>query len=153
VHTTQTFEDFLDAIAIRQIPVKSVSEGDSINLDPAVRIDVLNPPASLPDSANNEAEFNDNSVVLKLMYGNFSTLLTGDMQERNEQRLVSENATTLDVEVLKAGHHDSHTSSIPAFLNAVKPEVVVISLGVGNTYGHPHQEALDRILAAGTNIC
>jgi beta-lactamase superfamily II metal-dependent hydrolase len=150
VHTTQTFEDFLDAIEMKQIPLKSVREGYSINLDPAVKIDVLNPPASLPDGADNEAELNDNSVVLKLTYGEFSALLTGDMQEINEARLVFENATTLDAKVLKAGHHGSRTSSSSPFLNAVTPEVVIISVGAGNTYGHPHQEALDRISAAGT---
>jgi competence protein ComEC len=150
VHTTQTFEDFLDAVETKQIPLKSVRQGDSINLDPTVKIDVLNPPANLLDGADNEAEFNDNSVVLKLTYGQFSVLLTGDMEERNEARLVTENTTTLDADVLKAGHHGSRTSSSIPFLNAVTPEVVIISLGAGNTYGHPHREALDRISAAGT---
>jgi beta-lactamase superfamily II metal-dependent hydrolase len=149
VHTTQTFEDFLDAIDTKQIPLRSVRQGDSINLDPTVKIDVLNPPVNLLDSADNEADFNDNSVVLKLTYGEFSALLTGDMEERNEARLVSENTTALDADVLKAGHHGSRTSSSLPFLNAVTPEVVIISLGAGNTYGHPHQEALDRISAAG----
>ena len=149
VHTTQTFEDFLDAVETKQIPLNSVRQGDSIMLDPTVKIDVLNPPANLLDGADNEAEFNDNSVVLKLTYGEFSVLLTGDMEERNEARLVSENTTTLDADVLKAGHHGSRTSSSMPFLNAVTPEVVIISLGAGNTYGHPHREALDRISAAG----
>ena len=149
IHTTQTFEDLLDAIYNKQIPLRSVSEGESINLDPTVKIDVLNPPASIPDGANNEGEFNDNSVVLKLTYGNFSALLTGDMEERNEARLVFNNATILDADVLKAGHHGSRTSSSTAFLNAVTPEVVIISLAAGNNYGHPHQEALDRISASG----
>jgi beta-lactamase superfamily II metal-dependent hydrolase len=149
VHTTQTFEDFLDAIDTKQIPLRSVRQGDSIKLDPTVKIDILNPPVNLLDSADNEADFNDNSVVLKLTYGEFSALLTGDMEERNEARLVSENATGLDADVLKAGHHGSRTSSSLPFLNAVTPEVVIISLGAGNTYGHPHQEALDRISAAG----
>jgi beta-lactamase superfamily II metal-dependent hydrolase len=148
VHTTQTFEDFLDAIEIKQIPLKSVRQGDSINLDPTVKIDVLNPPANLLEGSDNEAEFNDNSVVLKLTYGQFSALLTGDMEERNEARLVSDNTTVVDADVLKAGHHGSRTSSSSPFLNAVTPEVVIISLGEGNTYGHPHQEVLDRISAA-----
>jgi competence protein ComEC len=150
VHITQTFEDFIDAIYNKQIPLKSVSEGYLINLDPTVKIDVLNPPASLSDAANNEEEeFNDNSVALKLTYGEFSALLTGDMEERNEARLVFKNATMLDSDVLKAGHHGSSTSSSLPFLNAVTPEVVIISLGVGNSYGHPHQEALDRLSASG----
>ncbi len=150
VHATQAFEDFLDSVETKQIPLKSVREGDSINLDPTVKIDVLNPPEELVDGTDNEAKFNDNSVVLKLAYGEFSALLTGDMEETNEARLVLENATRLDADVLKAGHHGSRTSSSPSFLNAVTPEVVIISVGAGNTYGHPHQEALDRISAAGT---
>ena len=149
VHTTQTFEDLLDAIYNKQIPLRSVSEDESVNLDPTVKIDVLNPPASTPNGSNNEAEFNDNSVALKLTYGNFSALLTGDVEERNEARLVFKNATILDADVLKAGHHGSRTSSSSAFLNAVIPDVVIISLGAGNSYGHPHQEALDRISAFG----
>src|SRR5918996_1024538 len=150
VHTTQTFEDFLDAIEMKKIPLKSVRGGDSINLDPTVKVEVLNPPANLLDSAYNEAEFNDNSVILKLTYDEFSALLVGDIQETNEARLVSENTTALDAEVLKAGHHGSRTSSSSPFLSAVTPEVVIISIGAGNTYGHPHQEALDRISAART---
>ncbi|MDQ5876239.1 MAG: hypothetical protein M3288_05290, partial [Thermoproteota archaeon] len=63
-------------------------------------------------------------------------------------RLVSDNTTVVDADVLKAGHHGSRTSSSSPFLNAVTPEVVIISLGEGNTYGHPHQEVLDRISAA-----
>jgi beta-lactamase superfamily II metal-dependent hydrolase len=150
VHTTQTFEDFLDAIDTKQIPLKSVREGESINFDPTVKIGVLNPPATLPDGVDNQAEFNDNSVVLKLTYGEFSALLTGDMQETNEARLVSKNVTALDAEVLKVGHHGSRTSSSSSFLNAVTPEIAIISLGAGNSYGHPHQEALDRLSVAGT---
>ena len=133
VHTTQTFEDFLGATETKQIPLKSVREGDSIRLDSAVKIDVLNPPANLLDGAYNEAEFNDNSVVLKLTYGEFSALLPGDIQETNEQRLVSENGTALDAAVLNAGHHGGGTSSSSVFLNAVTPEVVIISLGAGNS--------------------
>jgi competence protein ComEC len=89
-------------------------------------------------------------LLIKLNYGNFSALLTGDMQQTNEQRLVSENSTALDTDVVKAGHHGSRTSSSSAFMNAVTPAVVIISVGAGNVYGHPHQEALDRISAAGT---
>jgi beta-lactamase superfamily II metal-dependent hydrolase len=64
VHTTQTFEDLLDAIYAAQIPLRSVREGDSINIDPHVKLDVLNPPGSLPVGTNNEDVFNDNSVVI-----------------------------------------------------------------------------------------
>ncbi len=69
MHTTQTFEDLLDAVYTAQIPLRSVHEGDSIDINPRVDLDVLNPPASLLVGANNENEFNDNSVLIKLKYG------------------------------------------------------------------------------------
>ena len=149
IHTTQTFEDLLEAVDAAQIPLMSVHEGDSIELDPRVTLDILNPPASLPKGVNNEEGFNDNSVVLKLTYGEFTALFTGDMEDYNERRLLATTVEALDVDVLKAGHHGSRTSTGNAFLNAVSPEAVVISAGANNTYGHPHPEALDRINNAG----
>jgi len=71
------------------------------------------------------------------------------MQEENESRLANSNID-IDSDVLVAGHHGSRTSSTSAFLSAVSPEVVIISSGANNTYGHPHQEALDRIGESGT---
>ena len=149
MHTTQTFEDLLEAVDAAQIPLMSVHEGDSIELDSGVKLDILNPPASLPKGVNNEEGFNDNSVVLKLTYGEFTALFTGDMEDYNERRLLATTVEALDVDVLKAGHHGSRTSTGNAFLNAVSPEAVVISAGANNTYGHPHPEALDRINNAG----
>lgn len=149
VHTTQTFKDLLDAVDSAQIPLSSVHESDSIKLDPTVKLDVLNPPASLPKGVYNEEEFNDNSVVIKLTYGEFTALFTGDMENCNERRLHATNAEALDFDVLKAGHHGSRTSSGNAFLNAISPEAVTISAGQNNTHGHPHQETLNRINNAG----
>jgi competence protein ComEC len=144
LYTTQTFEDLLDAIDAKQIPLTSVKAGDLIDLDPSVQLEVLNPGDTLYEG---EDEINNNSVVIKLTYGNFSALFTGDMEEHNEQRIINEQR--LDVDVLKAGHHGSRFSSIDTFLQAVSPEVAVISAGENNTYGHPHQEALERIESAG----
>lgn len=148
IHTTQTFEDLLDAIERRGIPLQLVSEGEALpDLDAPVNLQVLNPPTTLPDGADDEDEFNNNSVVIKLTYRNFTALFTGDMEQENESRLANQD---IDADVLTAGHHGSRTSSTADFLQAVSPEVVVISLGADNRYGHPHKEALDRIQAAGT---
>jgi competence protein ComEC len=147
IHTTQTFEDFLDAIDAKQIPLDSIHDGDSIELDTSVKLQVLNPPATLPDGADDEEQFNNNSVVIKLTFGDFTAMLPGDMQAENEIRLSDRN---IDSDVLVAGHHGSRTSSTSQFLNAVSPDVVIISVGEDNSYGHPHQEALDRISTAGT---
>jgi competence protein ComEC len=149
IYTTPTFEDFLDAIDAKQIPFTSVHQGDSIDLVPTVSLDVLNPPVTLMDGADDESLFNDNSVVIKLTYGEFSALLTGDMEATNEAGLVGTNATDLDADVMLAGYHGSSTSSSTDFLAAVTPQVVVISVGANNSYGYPHQETLERISAAG----
>lgn len=148
IHTTRTFEDFIDAIDANQIPLTSVHDGDSIQLDPSVQLDVLNPPATLQVGADDSDEFNNNSVVIKLTFGEFTALLTGDMEQENEARLAGSH--DIDADVLLAGHHGSRTSSSSAFLDAVSPQVVIISLGAGNDYGHPHQQALGRISDAGT---
>jgi competence protein ComEC len=150
IHTTQTFEDFIDAIDSKQIPLTTVHQGDDINLDPAVQLKVLNPPTSLPNEADDESKFNDNSIVIKLTYGEFTALFTADIEEAGETRLYQTSSSQLDADVLTAGHHGSATSSTAAFLNQVKPDVVVISVGVDNNYGHPHQEALNRIDEVGT---
>jgi beta-lactamase superfamily II metal-dependent hydrolase len=148
IHTTRTFEDLLDAIEAKQIPLEAAREGSSINLDPSVKLDFLNPTVPLPDGI--EDEINNNSVVMKLTYGNFTALFTGDMEQYVEERLVRERKAALDADVLKVGHHGSRYSSTDPFLQAVSPEVAVISAGANNSYGHPHQEALERIDAAGT---
>jgi competence protein ComEC len=144
LHTTQTFEDLLDSIDAKQIPLTSVKKGDLIDLDTSVKLEVLNPRDTLYEG---EDDINNNSVVIKLTYGNFSALFTGDMGEHNEQTIT--NSQILDVDVLKAGHHGSRFSSTDTFLQAVSPDVAVISAGKNNTYGHPHQEALERIESAG----
>ena len=146
LHTTQTFEDLLDAIDAAQIPLSSVHEGDFINLDPEVKISVLNPP--VPLARGIEDELNNNSVVIKLTYGEFTALFTGDMELYGEQRLLATNREAVNADVLKAGHHGSRYSSTNAFLNAVSPQVVIISAGADNAYGHPHQEVLNRMDAS-----
>ncbi|HVX03313.1 MAG TPA: ComEC/Rec2 family competence protein [Nitrososphaera sp.] len=149
VYTTQTFENFVNAIDSKKIPLRSVHDGDIIELDPAVSLNVLNPPATLPVGADNESDFNNNSVTIKLTYGNFTAMLPGDMQIENEERLADRG--DIDVDLLVAGHHGSRTSSSAPFLAATSPDAVIISAGAGNTYGHPHQEALARISAAGVS--
>lgn len=146
VHTTQTFLDFVETIESNQIPLVSVHEGDSIELDPNIDIRVLNPPATLPDRAYNEEEFNNNSVVIKLTYGEFTAIFPGDIELETESRLSSKD---IDVDILVASHHGSRGSNTAQYLEAASPEVIVIYAGADNDYGHPHDESLDRINAAG----
>lgn len=90
---------------------------------------------------------NDYSAVYLLRYQNFKLLLTGDAEERAELKMLSEKERTAlcDVNVLKAGHHGSLSSSSKEFLSFIKPEAALISCGVNNSYGHPHKQVIDNL--------
>ena len=96
-------------------------------------------------------ETNDTSIVLRVDYGNTSFLLTGDMESDAERDLVNSGAN-LKADVLQVGHHGSSTSTSYIFLNAVLPEMGVISCGVNNKYGHPHEETLSILRDAGVDV-
>lgn len=94
-------------------------------------------------------ETNDNSVVLKLNAGSVDFLLTGDCEQTCEQNLLSQDVAS---EILKIGHHGSRTATSQSFLNAVKPSIAVISVGAGNTYGHPHSETLSKLSSVDVTV-
>ena len=95
---------------------------------------------------------NDGSIVLHVVYGKTSFMLTGDLPSPYEDHLVSMDGTGLHSDVLKAGHHGSRYSTDSILLSAVSPSYVVISAGKGNSYGHPHKEVLDRVEKQGAQI-
>lgn len=95
---------------------------------------------------------NDSSIVVRFTAESRSFLFTGDVSSEVEGLLVEHYPNDIDVDVLKVGHHGSRYSSSNAFLGVVTPELAVIEVGAGNSYGHPHQEALDRLSAHGATI-
>ncbi len=115
--------------------------GGWLDLGDGVALWVLWPTATgyIGENADNE-----NSLVTKLVYGDFSVLLTGDAGLPAEGALTAAGAP-LAATVLKVGHHGSKGSSGPALLAAVDPAVAVIQVGAENTYGHPHPEIIDRL--------
>ena len=116
--------------------------GDKIQVG-KLRITCIYPKESdVPENTNEESE------VLKMDYGSCHMLFTGDMGEKGEERLLErpvEISMLGEVNVLKTAHHGSKYSSSQAFLDVVKPRWAVISYGEGNSYGHPHEEVLDRL--------
>lgn len=94
---------------------------------------------------------NDTSIVLRIDYGETSFLFTGDMETGAEQDLM-ESGADVRATVLKAGHHGSDTSTSYQFLREVMPKYTVISVGEGNSYGHPSEEVLSRFRDAGTEV-
>ena len=94
---------------------------------------------------------NDSSLVVKLEYGDFSFLFTGDISNKIETKLVEEKID-LSCDVLKVGHHGSKSSSYATFLNATGAKYGVICVGTGNEYGHPTEDALSRLSSAGISV-
>jgi len=113
-----------------------------------------------PDKDMDGAEdTNSASIVAQLVYGETEVMLTGDAPDETESYLVSiENPSTssgqasLASDILKAGHHGSKTSTSQEFLDAVDPDYTIISAGKDNSYGHPHEEVVARLVAASTTI-
>jgi competence protein ComEC len=88
------------------------------------------------------ARRNDESLVMKLVYGKTSALLEGDAEKSSEQQIAEEQP---EADLLKVAHHGSATSTIPLLLDRVHPRFAVISVGARNTYGHPRGEVLARL--------
>lgn len=91
------------------------------------------------------------SSVLWVTYGNFHMLLTGDLEADGEERLLA-SGILQDIDVLKVAHHGSNHSTGAELLQAITPEVAVISCGKDNSYGHPGEVLLKRLRDAGCSI-
>jgi len=128
--------------------VRDIRAGDSITLDPHIRILVLSPPRE-PEEV--EAS-NNTSIVLKVEYGAISYLFTGDAERDAETEMVRTYGDALQSDVYKVGHHGSTTSSTPAFILKVKPRIAVISCGRLNRFNHPRQEILTRLQLVGASV-
>jgi competence protein ComEC len=126
-------------LAATGIPVEIAKRGQVIQLGGGAELTVLNPESN---TANPSA--NDSSVVVRLSYGSFSMLLTGDIGEDGEGALMR-TGTRLEATVLKVAHHGSRTSTSSEFLHRVNPSIALISAGKDNAFGHPTPEVLERL--------
>lgn len=143
VHTSQTFEQMISLVDQKNIPYTVPKVGDTVPLDDELVISVISADEHATD--NNEA-----SIVLKITHGEISYLLAADAGiEMENLMLRNEN---IKATVLKAGHHGSNTSSSQAFLQAVQPEVTILSYGQDNSYGHPHAEVVTGLQQVGSKI-
>jgi competence protein ComEC len=142
---TKTFEDVLLAIQNKGLTVTTPVPGTSFTLGGDVKCTILAP------NSQSYTELNSYSIVLKVTFNGQSFLFTGDAEVDSEQEMLAK-GYDLKADVLKVGHHGSTSSTSAELLNAVSPEYAVIFVGIDNTYGHPHQEILDRLNAAGVKI-
>lgn len=123
--------------------VTQARQGQTILFDDGVALQVLAPPESL--LRGTESDVDNASVILRLVYGDISFLLTGDVFGEGESWLIAQ-GSDLKSDVLKVAHHGSRSSSSDRFLERVSPGVAVISAGEGNRFGHPHRETLEALL-------
>lgn len=149
VRATGAYRGLIAAAAGEGVPWRFLGRGDRW-AEGGVIVEVLHPPSpaarGVPPVAPSP---NDLSVVLRLRWGEFDALLTGDVSAEVEAALLP---LLEEVELLKVGHHGSRTSSSRPFLEIVRPEVAVISVGRRNRFGHPAPEVLGRLREVGAEI-
>ena len=132
------------------IPYHKVVKGDTLSALGGVRGVFLHPDPFFVSGAS-KTHANDVSLVLRLSYGEFSMLLTGDIEEKAEYA-AARRPSPLRSTVLKSPHHGSITSSGSAFLNAVGPEAVAISVGMNNAFRHPSPRVIERYRQRGADV-
>lgn len=137
------YDALRDAAAARDVQIRYFGQGDSITLG---EVEIL---GYYPAGTAKLEAANDHSIGMLLHAPDFQMLFTGDMDENCEQQMLAAlweaNAGYPKIDVLKAGHHGSHTSSSEALLAALRPDYAILSYGVGNDYGHPHAETRERL--------
>jgi len=130
------------------VPVYIVGRGDSLNFG-AVEADVLWPPVA-PGDADSPSG-NNQSLVLRLRFGRRTLLLTGDAESDAERALVAADDDVRS-DAVKVAHHGSRTSSTVGFVNAARPTLAVVSVGLESPYGHPNREVIERWRASGAQV-
>ncbi|HEU4874194.1 MAG TPA: ComEC/Rec2 family competence protein, partial [Pyrinomonadaceae bacterium] len=138
------FSKFSQTLTATNTPAEVIQAGDVIHFG-AVEVSVLWPPAAGELSTNND------SIVLRLKFGEHSILLTGDIEKRAERALV-ESHQTLNASVVKVPHHGSKTSSTDNFVRATKPSLAIVSVGRHSMFGHPHDEVVQRWQSNGATV-
>ena len=136
---SQLYAGWEKALADRKLIRVPAERGQTIDLGEPLRLDVLHPPREYGLSSRNNS-----GAVLRLAYGEVSFLLAADIEAEAEAELLR-NYSSLNSTVLKVAHHGSNTSSTPAFLRSVSPDIAVVSAGRENAFGHPSPLAMARL--------
>lgn len=142
IHTSRTFESMLDTIESEGQHLIAVNESMIVLEEGDVTVRLLSTGHDFGDHLNNW------SLWVHITHGDQSFLFTGDAEQEAEQLSIDTFPSEwIKATVLKAGHHGSRTSSTQPFLDVVSPQIVLISCGSNNTYGHPHETVISRLEA------
>lgn len=141
---SENYENLIKIARKKQVEIIQVDEQKEIVID-NVKFNII-----WPDKENiiKENSLNNNSLVMKMVYRNFSMLFTGDIEEIAERKIIDTYKADSDIfksDVLKIAHHGSKTSSINEFLNLVKPQIALIGVGENNKFGHPSEGVINSL--------
>lgn len=135
----------------KDIPCSYVWAGDVIDWDSDCKVTVLSPVPEFDEYS--KTDWNEWSLIMRVEYANHSMIFTGDATVRSEQAAMLNNEKYLfGADVLKVPHHGSTTSSSLGFLEAVSPEYAIISVGKGNSYGHPDYDTIQKLKQVNAEI-
>ena len=141
-HRSSTREEWLSALGLEGATVIQAEQGQRLMLGREATMEVLNPPQ--PQIRGTSSDIDNNATVLRLSHGEVSFLFASDVFREGELSMLSRNLE-LEADVLKVPHHGSRTSSSQTFLEAVAPRLSVVSVGAGNSFGHPNAQVLGRL--------
>jgi competence protein ComEC len=151
---TRFYDDYKDGLSKSGARYEQAQPGTKYDLGGGALLTVLAPTEPLFTKDHMKTggnETNANSIVLRLDYGSFSMLLPGDAEEQTEHRFISKDVN-VEAKVWKIAHHGSKYATSADFVQRVKPQIVIISCGEWNRYGHPSQVVLDRLRAANVKL-
>jgi len=144
---TAVYQEFSRAVSVEKAELMDARRGMEIDLGGGAVFEIL-----FPDREASGLDTNTGSIIGRLTFGETCMIFPGDAPQSIEEYIVKLEGKGVDCEVLKVGHHGSRTSTSGVFLSVVSPELVMISAGLNNKYGHPHKEVIDRLNDAGATI-
>ncbi|MBI2908641.1 MAG: ComEC/Rec2 family competence protein [Chloroflexi bacterium] len=143
-HASPVYREWQRLVRDKKVGIVIATAGQRVDLGDGLTMEVAHPQAQLISTES--ADANNNSIVLRLTSADMSFLFTGDLEEEGQRYLLSK-ASNLDSTVLKVPHHGAKKGLAPEFLEAVNPQIAVISVGAANTFGHPARETLEKLNA------
>ncbi len=150
--SSENYEEFIKIVKEKKINVKIVEGGEKVSIEDNLYFDIIWP---FSDNMISDNSINNNSLVCKLNYKNYSMLFTGDIEAIAEKAILkkySKNLNILKSDILKVAHHGSKTSSITEFIEKIKPKYAIIGVGEDNKFGHPSDNTIQNLEKANIRI-
>ncbi|MCE5323288.1 MBL fold metallo-hydrolase [bacterium] len=145
-HASPLYKRFIKRVKLSNATYRIAKRGQNIEMGDGVSIHVLSPNPKMHYS-----DLNNNSIVLRIVYGKTAILLAADAEDEAEQDIL-ESGIPVRAQVLQVGHHGAKAASSTQWLNAVRPAIAIISCGRHNNYGHPSSEAVERLESSGARV-